>query len=146
LRPWFAVAVLPLLMSCAVDRGGSNPPRLQQAAAAAELAPSNRTFALGYDVNASGAVPADSIGDAFLRGNEVFLSVDMSGASNSQRVGVEWRDPAGTIVRKDSRQVAAGAKYVNFSSGRTGSWSRGRHSAVVIIDGRAVTEMPFVVM
>ena len=151
MRSRFAVATVPLLLSfvvmgCAVDRGGANPPRHHQSAVTAEMAPSQRTFALGYDLNASGAVPAQSVGDAFLHGNEVFLSVDMTSASTSQSVGVEWRDASGNVMHKDIRHVPAGAKYISFSSGGTGGWTRGRHSAVVIIDGRAVTEMPFVVM
>jgi hypothetical protein len=103
-------------------------------------------FALGTTVTPEGAVPESASGEEFIRGGEVFLSVNVAGASSDQRIAVEWIDPSGRLIRKEARHVGEGSSYAPFSSGRTASWKRGRHRAVVIIDGRRVNERVFSLM
>jgi hypothetical protein len=137
-------AFLPLLMwGCGVDRGRGKA--VQQSVVLAEEV-SRDTYALGTELTPRGAVPADATGDAFLRGGEVFLSVDMSSASTDQLVEVRWVAPSGQVLHRDARRAPQGTAYVPFSSGRTASWPRGTHRAVVLIDGRSVNEKLFTVM
>lgn len=135
-------ALLPLLVGCGVDRGSGKT--LQQSAAATDAEViAAETFALGTAVTSHGAVPQDAAGETFTRGDEVFLSVDLSGASTDPLVEVKWVDPSGKVIRRDVRHELKGAHHVPFSSGATARWMRGAHRAVVLIDGRAVSEKMF---
>ena len=102
-----------------------------------------RTFALGSEVRADGAIPLGSSSDSFAKGHEVYLSVNVTSSSSPQTIAVEWVDPAGQVVRRDQRDVPADRSFVPFSSGSTAAWPHGGGRAVVIIDGRRVTELPF---
>lgn len=108
--------------------------------------PAPETFALGTAVNASGAVPQEAAGETFLRGGEVYLSVNVQSASTEQTIEVKWIDPEGRVLRRDARHAELGARYVPFSSGGTAQWPVGPHRAVVLIDGRTVSEKTFAVM
>ena len=135
-----AVAVfLPLLVGCGVDRGSG---AVQQSVAATEIDASD-TFALGTAVTSRGAVPQDAASETFRRGDEVFLSVDLSGVSSDPLVEVKWIDPYGQVNHRDVRHAVRGAHHLPFSSGATARWKPGPHRAVVLIDGRAVSEKPF---
>lgn len=132
-----------LLVGCGVDRGSGKA--TQQSAIAAED-PSPETYALGTALTARGAVLANATGETFLRGGEVFLSVNVSSASTDQLVEVKWIDPSGHVLRRDARRAPQGTAYVPFSSGATSQWPRGAHRAVVVIDGRSVSEKAFTVL
>ena len=102
-----------------------------------------RTYALGSEVNSDGAIPRGASSEAFRKGHEVYLSVNVVSASTAQKIAVEWVDAAGQVVRRDQRDVPVDRMFVAFSSGSTGTWPSGTGRAVVIIDGRRVTELPF---
>ena len=140
-----AVAALtPLLLwGCGVDRGRSNAVRQSIVVAEKEC---RDPYALGTKVTARGAIADQAAGDAFLRGGEVFLSVDVSSASSDQLVEVKWVDPSGQVLHHDARRAPQGTRYVPFSSGATARWPLGAHRAVVLIDGRSVSERSFTVM
>ena len=128
---------------CGVDRGRAKA-HVPSPATADE--PAAETYALGTEVTPSGAVAEKSIGDNFIRGGEVFLSIDVSGASSAQTVEVKWIDPAGHVLRRDARQAPKGMHYLPFSSGQTSSWPTGEHRAVISIDGRRVSEKTFALL
>jgi hypothetical protein len=139
------VAFLPLLFGCGVDRGSGKV--VQQSVAATDTEDvSHDTFALGTMVTSRGEVPEDSEGETFVRGGDVFLSVDLSGASTEPVVEVRWLDPAGEVLHRDALRAKQGTKHVAFSSGATARWKPGPHRAVVLIDGRSVSEKRFTVM
>ena len=140
-----AVAALVPLLSwgCGVERGRQGVVQ-QRVVLAEEVA--RDTYALGTEVTTSGAMPQDATAETFLRGGEVYLSVDVSSASTDQVVEVKWLDPAGQILRRDARRAPRGTDYVPFSSGETARWTPGAHRAVVLIDGRGVSEKTFTVM
>jgi hypothetical protein len=137
-----AAAAVSLLIGCSVDRGDTAA-RNQQNIAATQSDPALETFVLGSSLAAGGYVPQQASGDTFSRGGELFLSVDVAGASTDQEIQVEWRDENGRAVRRETRHVGEGARYVAFSSGPTAAWSRGPHQAVVTINGRTVSEKKF---
>jgi hypothetical protein len=139
------VAFLLVAVGCGVDRGSGKTTNAGVAAAGVETA-SPETFALGTAVNANGAVPQQASGETFLRGNEVYLSVDVRSASTDQTIEVKWLDPHGRVLHRDARRAPQGTRYVPFSSGTTSRWPPGPHRAVVLIDGRTVSEKPFAVM
>lgn len=139
-------ALLPLLIGCGVERSEE---AVQQSVAVTETDAVNvapETFALGTSVTPRGAVPQDAVAETVMRGGELYLSVDVSSASREQTVEVKWVDPAGTVIRRDVKGAAQGMRYVPFSSGETRHWMPGPHRAVVLIDGRSVSEKPFTVL
>jgi hypothetical protein len=138
------VALLLLAGGCGVDRGSGKTSAAATTTGVEE--PSPETFALGTMVNADGAVPQQATGETFVRGGEVFLSVNVQSASTDQTIAVNWIDPQGRVLRHDERHVPKAAHYVPFSSGATTRWPTGTHRAVVLIDGRTVSEKPFSVM
>ncbi len=142
---WIAVtASLPLLWGCGVDRGSG---KVAAAAAVSDAEDVSRdTFALGTAVTRRGAVPENATGETFVRGGEVFLSVDLNGASTDPVVEVKWLDPTGAVLHRDVRHARHGAHHLPFSSGATSQWRPGPHRAVVLIDGRSVSEKRFTVM
>ena len=139
------MAVLLYAVGCGVDRGDGKPANLAAASATVET-PAPETFALGTAVSASGAVPQQASAETVLRGGEVYLSVDVRSASTDQTIEVKWIDPQGHVLHHDSRHVPQEAQYVPFSSGETRRWRRGPHRAVVLIDGRTVSEKTFAVL
>jgi hypothetical protein len=146
LRSGIALAAFLLFaVACGVDRGSGKTTNASVEAASVEQ-PSPETFALGTAVSANGAVPQQASGETFLRGGEVFLSVDVRSASREQTIEVKWIDPEGHVLRRDARRAEPGTRYVPFSSGATSQWPRGPHRAVVLIDGRTVSEKLFAVM
>jgi hypothetical protein len=134
--------VAVLLGSCA----GDAPERDQPQAVTEGVTPSRDTYALGTQLTPAGAVSATAAGEQFTRGGEVFLSITVAGASGEQRIGVEWVDPRGKVIRKDTRTVPRDAQYAPFSTGNTARWKPGPHRAIVIINGRRVTEREFGLM
>lgn len=115
---------------------------MQQSVAATEnVAPD--TFALGTAVTSRGAVPQAAASETFRRGDEVFLSVDLSGVSSDPLVEVKWLDSYGHVLHRDVKHAVQGAHHLPFSSGATARWMPGAHRAVVLIDGRAVSEKAF---
>jgi pyruvate/2-oxoglutarate dehydrogenase complex dihydrolipoamide acyltransferase (E2) component len=139
------VAVLLFAVGCGVERGEGTAMNAGAAAAGTEE-PAPETFALGTAVSASGAVPQDASAETFIRGGEVYLSVDVRSASTDQTIEVKWIDPHGRVLRSDERHVPQEAQYVPFSSGATSRWPRGPHRAVILIDGRTVSEKTFAVL
>lgn len=143
--PIAAAALLALFAGCAVDRGAPAT-QTKQAAVADAPDPAPDTYALGSTLEASGAVRKDAAGEAFGRGGEVFLSVDVASASTDQTIEVAWLDGAGRVVRKETREVPVGTRYAAFASGRDVTSSAGTRRAVVVINGRRVTEKTFSVL
>ena len=105
--------------------------------------PSPQTYALGATVTADGAVPKDAALDAFPRGRDVFLSIDVRGAHVDQTIEVTWIDPSGRMTRKETRNVPVGAHYAAFAATPSAA---GEHRAVVVINGRVVSEQTFRVL
>lgn len=149
-----AIAALSLAAGCARDGGVSEAKRQQQASAraasTAETAAtdttgrSQETFALGSAVDFAGAMPANSTGDSFVHGGPVYLSINVASASNGQMIEVQWVAPDGRALHREQRQIPQHAQYAAFTSGTTSSWPEGQHRAVVLIDGRKVTEKAFI--
>lgn len=108
--------------------------------------PARDIYALGTSVTRDGAVHADSTGETFRRGGEVYLSVNVEGASVEQAIEVQWVAPNGRVMRRDEVDVPKGSRWAAFSSGETQSWPAGEHRAVVTINGRRVSERPFSLM
>jgi hypothetical protein len=139
-----AAAVLSVVTGCAVDKSATQ--RVQQQSVLEPAKPALRTYALGTELTPEGAVAMRAAGDTFLRGGEIFLSVNVSGATTAQKVEVEWRRADGDVNHRDVRIVPESAEYASFVSGPTKSWLSGEHHVVISIDGRKVTELPFTVL
>ncbi|HUP44130.1 MAG TPA: hypothetical protein VM779_01320 [Thermoanaerobaculia bacterium] len=128
-----------LCVACVADRNQAQQQVPPQPATATSL----DLFALGTTVTDEGAVRRDSTGSTFRRGGEIYLSVNVSGASIDQQIEVRWLDPAGQVLRRDALEVPVGTRFAAFSTGDTAGWTEGGHRAEVIINGRRVTEREF---
>jgi hypothetical protein len=139
----------PLLLSgvlgC-VDRGEARTLRTREAAVTETAIASPGVFALGTSLNDDGVVSRDARSDHFVRGGEVFLSVDVNSASADHAVGVIWHGPGGAVLHRESKQVPKAARYVAFSSGATKHWAPGAYHAAVVIDGRVVSQLEFTIV
>ena len=139
-----AIAALALAAGCAGDRGVNDVKKTESAMVVADTAePSQETYALGSTVSASGAVPKDASGETFIQGGPVFLSINVDGASIDHEVEVQWVAPNGRALRQEQRRVPRSADFVAFTTGSTDGWPVGQHRAIVVIDGRKVTEKRF---
>ena len=132
------VGIVAALAAC-----GDEEPRRNVNTHAVVSEPARDLFALGTSVTREGAVPADSTGETFRRGGEVYLSVNVQGASVEQEIEVEWVAANGRVMRRDEVEVPKGSRWAAFSSGETQAWPAGEHRAVVTINGRRVSERPF---
>ena len=90
-----------------------------------------------------GAIPQRATGDSFLRGQEIFVSVDVSGASTQHDLEVRFIDEEGKVLARFTRRAPRGTGHVAFSSGPTTRWRIGPHRALILIGGRAVNEKVF---
>jgi len=133
------VAALSLLCGCSARHSKKDV----SSSAQSDRPAAKETFALGSELTADGAVTQEAATDEFKRGGEVFLSICTKGASTDQTIKVDWIDPAGRVIQSQTRIAPRGAHYIAFSSGRTGGWRAGEHHAVVLIDGRRVSEKTF---
>ena len=132
------VGIVAALAAC-----GDEEPRRNVNTHALVSEPARDLYALGTSVTREGAVPADSTGETFRRGGEVYLSVNVQGASVEQEIEVEWVAANGRVMRRDEVEVPKGSRWAAFSSGETQAWPAGEHRAVVTINGRRVSERPF---
>jgi hypothetical protein len=146
----FAVVVVVVVVVVAmvggffVDEG--RPGAAKRSAPAQVIEPAHDTYALGAAVTPHGAIPRDAVTSSFPRGGEVYLSINVAGASTHQEISVEWVSPKGEVIRQDEAAAPEGTAYVAFSSGSTRAWPPGEHRAVITINGRRVGERPFEVL
>lgn len=142
---WIKAAALmaPLVMVGCAGSARDNDVAAEQAALETVTPRVERTYALGSEVMGDGAIPAVAASESFLKGHEVWLSVNVVSATAPQTIAVEWVDASGRVVRRDQRDVPVDRAFVPFSSGSTGGWPSGESRAIVIIDSRRVTELPF---
>lgn len=134
--------VITLLTGCAADSGPGGA-RATEASAAQTADTAPDPYAIGATVTPAGAVPRDAQTEQFQRGNEVYLSINVAGASTDQEISVRWVGPQGEVIREDEREVPEGSAHVAFSSGSTARWRSGQHRAVITINGRRVSEREF---
>ena len=136
------VAVVTVLLGgCAADRGRSGAEKASNPAQVVKTA--KDTYALGAAVTPHGAVPRDAETESFPRGGEVYLSINVAGASTDQDIVVHWLSPDGKLIREDQVEVPKGTEFVAFTSGSTAGWREGQHRAVILINGRRVSEREF---
>jgi hypothetical protein len=135
-------ALLPLVIACGVVR----PEKKAVTTTAQPVKAAGATFAVGTSVTRDGAVTAESTGDTFHRGPEMYLAIDVASASVDQKIEVDWIDPAGRIVRSEARNVREGTHYATFSTGNTRMWRPGPYRAVISINDRKVNETTFALL
>lgn len=141
-KPLVYVAVVSFLAISCVNREVSEQKHATQSMAE----PARDPYALGTSLTPEGAVTQDATGEAFHRGGEVFLSVNVAGATVDQDIEVQWVGPDGKVLHRDAVAVPEGSRFAAVSSGQTGRWPEGNHRAVIIINGRKVSERPFAMM
>ncbi|HEX6176744.1 MAG TPA: hypothetical protein VF057_00185 [Thermoanaerobaculia bacterium] len=136
------VGVVAMLSAgCVVDRG--RPGAAERASAVEPVETAKDTYAIGATVTPQGAIPREALTEQFPRGGEVYLSINVTGASTDQEITVQWLRPDGKVIREDAMDAPEGTSFVAFSSGPTDQWQSGEHKAVVLINGRRVSERQF---
>ena len=133
--------VVMLSAGCAVDRGQQGAAHRASAVEPVETA--KDTFAIGTTVTPQGAIPREALSEQFPRGGEVYLSINVAGSSTDQEITVQWLRPDGKVIREDALDAPEGTAFVAFTSGPTHQWQAGDHKAVVLINGRRVSERHF---
>jgi hypothetical protein len=139
-----AFVAVVLVVGLAGCRGEQERPHVDTRAVVSAPAPD--IYALGTTLTNEGAVTADATGESFPRGGEVYLSVNVQGASVEQEIEVSWVGPNGRVLHRDEVEVPKGSRWAAFSSGETHAWPAGEHRAVVTINGRRVSERSFSLM
>jgi hypothetical protein len=135
-------ALLPLVMAC----GAARPATKEPVASTDTVRPVVATYAIGTSVTHEGAITADSAGDSFRRGPEIYLAVDVASASTEQTINVQWIDAIGTVAHQETRVIKDAADYADFATGDTTSWKAGPYRAVIRINDRVVNETHFALM
>ena len=135
-------AFLPLVMACGVARPANNEVVSTRTATKAAVA----TYAMGTAFTPDGAIAADSAGDAFRRGPEIYLAIDVASASVEQKIDVAWVDALGRVAHREMRVVPEGTRYARFATGDTSRWMPGPYRAIITINDRKVNETHFGLM
>ena len=102
-------------------------------------------FAIGSEIASNGEIVDKGEEKSYLKGNDVFVSVDVASASAASTVGVVWQDAQGRPIAQQRRQVTPEVDRVWFKKSTT-PLSKGNYTAVVVINDRAVSEHPFEVL
>lgn len=131
-------ALLPLVIACGVVR-----PARQEAVATETTRAAVATYAMGTALTRDGAIAAESAGDSFRRGPEIYLAIDVASASAEQKIDVEWLDASGRVARQETRIFPEGTRYAHFGTGDTSAWRAGACRAVITINDRKVNETRF---
>lgn len=118
--------------------GVSNPTDLSPAEAEARI----DDVAMGHALGADGAIMADMTGDDFVPGKPIYLAMEVGDTPADSAVKVVWFGPNETRVGEQTKRVAAGTKFLNFSAGNTSTWGLGDYRAEVWIgDEKVAAEM-----
>jgi hypothetical protein len=119
--------------------GVSSPTDLSPAEAEARI----DDVALGHALGADGAIMADQTGDDFAPGKPIYLAMEVGDTPADSAVKVVWFGPNETRVGEETKRVAAGTKFLNFSAGNTSRWAKGDYRAEVWIGDEKVASEQF---
>ena len=131
-------AILPLVMACGVAR-----PANKEVASTVAIKATSATYAMGTSFTREGAIAAESAGDSFRRGPEIYFAIDVASASTDQKIDIDWVDSLGRIARHETQVVPEGTQYARFATGDTSAWRPGAYRAVITINDRKVNETRF---
>jgi hypothetical protein len=97
---------------------------------------------IGHEVGADGTIPTGKTGDDFAPGQPIHVVVKVKDAPAASGVKVVWYGPGETKISEDDKQVAAGAKTLDFTADTKG-WAKGDYRAEVWIGDEKVNTQQF---
>jgi hypothetical protein len=97
---------------------------------------------LGHEVGSDGAIVAGKTGDDFAPGETIHLSMEVGDTPAGSAIKVVWFGPGDTRMTEDTKPVAAGAKYLTFSTKADG-WAIGDYRAEVWVGDEKVNTQQF---
>src|SRR5215213_6328053 len=100
---------------------------------------------IGHKVGADGMIATEDQGDDFAPGETVHVVMNIADAPAGSAVKVAWFGPGETRVNEETKNVEAGAKYLDFTAD-TASWQKGDYRAEVWIGDEKVNTQQFQVV
>lgn len=100
-------------------------------------------FTIGSELASEGQLVAGRTGDDFAPGQPVHIAMEVGDAPEGAAVKVVWYGPNETKVGEETKPVAAGQKYLNFSAQDTASWQKGDYRAEVWVGDEKVNQQQF---
>ncbi|HKR63431.1 MAG TPA: hypothetical protein VJZ00_06835 [Thermoanaerobaculia bacterium] len=98
---------------------------------------------IGHELAPDGSMATGKGGDDFAPGQPIYLSMEVGDAPANSQVKIVWYGPNETKIGEDTKPVAAGQKYLSFTSKDTGSWAKGDYRAEVWVGDEKVNQQQF---
>ena len=149
LLSFIACAVLVVLAACkpkeAMETAQPNPDEATTATTEKEVAGVAETptdlspmeaqariddVSIGHALGADGAIATDQTGDDFAPGQPIFIAMEVGDTPAGSAVKVAWFGPGETRINEETKNVEAGAQYLDFQAD-TASWEKGDYRAEV---------------
>lgn len=101
-------------------------------------------FSISSKLNPDGSAVSDnSAGKDFAPGTPVHVAMEVKDAPASTPVKVIWFGPNETKIGEETKQVAPGEKYMNFTAKDTSKWANGDYKAQIWVGDEKVNEQEF---
>jgi hypothetical protein len=100
---------------------------------------------IGHKVGTDGMIATEDQGDDFAPGETVHVVMNVADSPAGSAVKVAWYGPGETKINEETKNVEAGAKYLDFTAD-TGSWKKGDYRAEVWIGDEKVNTQQFQVV
>lgn len=153
----FAVLTMTLIsifaFACGKDETAEAPPAtttVEQAGTSSpvDIAPTTAQswlddVTIGSELGPDGAMVAGKTGDDFAPGQPIHLAMETGDAPAASQVKVVWYGPNETKIGEETKAVAQGQKYLNFTAADTTSWAKGDYRAEVWIGDEKVNTQQF---
>lgn len=98
---------------------------------------------LGGQVGPDGSIPTGSTDNDFKPGDPIYLAMEIGDAPAGANVRVVWSGPGATAIGEETKDVAAGQKYMNFKSPNTAKWALGDYKVEIYANGNKAHEEAF---
>jgi hypothetical protein len=100
-------------------------------------------FTIGSELGSDGAVAAGKTGDDFAPGQAVHIAMQVGDAPQGAAVKVMWYGPNETPMGEETKTVASGQQYLNFTAKDTKSWQKGDYRAEIWVGDEKVNQQMF---
>jgi hypothetical protein len=107
------------------------------------IVPPPGSVTIGRSIDPDGTIPEQAQETAFATGEAVIAAVAVEEIPAGEPVKVIWVGPDGNPVSEETKQVEAGAAYLDFRTESTAAWEQGDYRAEVWVGAEKITERSF---